>query len=145
VFMSGLFEMGERRIDGQWRHIGDPAYDRWLRDRIAAVADILASRRVPVVWATYPHVRMHDPADPTVAWADMDENDPARVDRLNRIVAEVVRDRPGFRMLDLAAWTRTLPGGEFAPELRDGVHFRWRAAEQLGDWLVPEILHPDTT
>jgi peptidoglycan/LPS O-acetylase OafA/YrhL len=145
VFMSGLFEMGERRIGGRWRHIGDPAYDRWLRDRIAAVADVLGSRGVPVVWATYPHVRMHDPADPTVAWEDMDENDPARVDRLNRIVAEVVGDRPGFRIVDLAAWTRTLPGGEFAPDLRDGVHYSWGAAEQLGDWLVPEILRQSAT
>jgi peptidoglycan/LPS O-acetylase OafA/YrhL len=145
VFMSGLFELGERRIDGRWRHIGDPAYDRWLRDRVAGLADVLASRGVPVVWATYPHVRMHDPADPTVGWADMDENDPSRVDGLNRIVAEVIGDRAGFRMLDLAAWTRTLPGGEFDPDLRDGVHYSWGAAERLGDWLVPEILGANTT
>jgi peptidoglycan/LPS O-acetylase OafA/YrhL len=145
VFTSGLFEMGERRIGGRWRHLGDPDYDRWLRDRIAAVADVLASRGVPVVWTTYPHVRMHDPADPTVRWDDLAENDPARIDRLNRIVAEEVGDRPGFRLLDLGAWTRTLPGGEFAPDMRDGVHFRWAAAGPLSDWLVPEILPDDAT
>ncbi len=140
LFTSGLFELGERQIGGRWQHIGDPDYDRWLRGRVGAIADVLASRGVPVVWMTYPHVRTHDPADPTVRWSDLDENDPARVDRLNRIVAEEVGDRPGFRLLDLGAWTRTLPGGEFAPDLRDGVHFRWGAAELVGEWLVPEIL-----
>jgi hypothetical protein len=145
VFTSGLFELGERRIDGHWRHIGQPAYDRWLRDRVGAVADILASRHVPVVWATYPHVRMHDPADPTVRWQDLAENDPARVDRLNQIVAEEVGDRPGFRLIDLGGWTRSLPGGEFAPDMRDGVHYLWGAADLVGAWLVPEILSDDAT
>ncbi len=145
LFTSGLFELGERRIDGRWRHIGEPAYDRWLRDRIGAVADVLASRGVPVVWTTYPHVRMHDPADPTVQWPDLNENDPARVDRLNRIVAQEVGDRPGFRLVDLGAWTGTLPGGEFAPDMRDGVHYLWGAADPLGEWLVPRLVPPDTT
>ncbi len=140
VFTSGVFELGDREVDGEWAHIGQPAYDRWLRGRLAGLADRMATLGVPVLWATFPHVRLQDNGDPTRSWKDIDSNDPARVDRLNELVGEVVAGRPGFRVVDLEAWTETLPGGEFAADMRDGTHYSWRAAEPLGEWLAPQVL-----
>jgi peptidoglycan/LPS O-acetylase OafA/YrhL len=140
VFSSGVFEMGERQFAGDWYHLGDPVLDRWLRERFDEIADVLASQGVPVVWATHPYVHMKDPHDPTVPWADLGENDPARVDRLNEIVGEVVVDRPGFHVVDLQSWSRDLPGGQFAPEMSDGVHYTGRAARLLAGWLMPQAL-----
>jgi hypothetical protein len=139
VFSSGVFEMGERQFAGDWYHLGDPIADRWLGEQFDEIADVLASAGAPVVWATHPHIRMKDPYDPTVPWADMGENDPARVDRLNEIVRDVA-DRPGFHVVDLQAWSRDLPGGQFAPEMSDGVHFTGRAAGLLSEWLMPRVL-----
>jgi peptidoglycan/LPS O-acetylase OafA/YrhL len=141
VFTSGVFELGTRRIDGRWVHIGQRTYDRWLRGRLDALADLLASLDVPVLWTTFPHVRLHDADDPTRPAEEVDSNDPARVDRLNELVREVAAGRPGFRVVDLEGWTEALPGGEFDESLRgDGVHYSWGAAEPLGAWLAPQVL-----
>jgi peptidoglycan/LPS O-acetylase OafA/YrhL len=140
VFSSGVFEMGERQFAGDWYHLGDPIVDRWLGEQFDEIADVLASAGVPVVWATHPYIRMKDPHDPTVPWADMGENDPARVDRLNEIAGDVVADRPGFHVVDLQAWSRDLPGGQFAPEMTDGVHYTGQAARLLSGSLTPRVL-----
>jgi hypothetical protein len=139
VFTSGVFELGERQFAGDWYHLGEGPYDAWLRDRLDELADVLTSAGVPVVWTTFPHVRLHDSTDPTARWQDLAANDPARVDRLNGLVAEVAADHPAIHLADLAAWTRTLPGGEFDPEMRDGAHYTWAAARPLARWLVPEV------
>ena len=42
---------------------------------------------------------------------------------------------------DLAAWMRTLPGGELDPNIRpDGVHFSKPGAVEVAGWLGPELL-----
>ena len=140
LFTSGVFELGERRFADDWYHVGERPYDAWLRDVLEGYADLFASAGVPVVWTTFPHVRIADESDPTRPWDELAPNDPARVDRLNELVREVVAGRPGFAVLDLEAWTRTtMPGGEFDPDMRDGTHYSWAAAEPLGEWLVPEL------
>jgi peptidoglycan/LPS O-acetylase OafA/YrhL len=139
VFTSGVFEMGERQFAGDWYHLGDPVFDRWLEERLAGIADVLASKDVPVLWGTLPHLRMRDPADLSVPWDELDENDPARVDRLNELVLEVVADRPGVEIVDLGAWARDLPDGEFGEERADGVHVAWAGAAELAAWLGPQV------
>ena len=58
VVLPGVGELGDREIDGRWRHLGDPAYDAWLRQRLEDLADRgVGRRRGPVVWATTPHVQ----------------------------------------------------------------------------------------
>ncbi len=139
VFAAGVFEMGERRFAGDWYHLGDPVFDRWLEERLAATAAILSTSDVPVVWGTLPHLRMRDPADRSIPWDELDENDPARVDRLNEIVREVAADRPDVHVVDLGAWARGLPDGEFGEARADGVHFAWAGAAELGAWLAPQV------
>ena len=48
----------------------------------------------------------------------MDDNDPARVDRLNEIIRQVVSDRDDMSIVDLGAWAQRLPRGEFLPAQR---------------------------
>ncbi|MBN2622880.1 MAG: acyltransferase family protein [Acidimicrobiales bacterium] len=145
VFTSGVFELGEREFAGDWYHLGDPVFDRWFTGEVTAIADLLAATGAPVVWPTHPHVRLDDPDDPTVAWSDLGENDPDRVDRLNEIVSEVVGDRPGFHRIELDRWTEELPGGEFGDRMRDGVHYSWAAAPLVADWLVPQVIASAST
>jgi peptidoglycan/LPS O-acetylase OafA/YrhL len=140
VFTSGVFELGERRIDGEWVHIGDPAYDDWLRGRLAYLADLMATVDAPVLWMTFAHVRLRDSSDPTRPWQEIPGNDPARVDRLNELLREVVDGRPGFELVELGAWTDAKPDGGFEPDFRDGTHYQWGAADELGTWLAPQVL-----
>jgi peptidoglycan/LPS O-acetylase OafA/YrhL len=141
VVVMGGKDLSEREIDGQWRHFGDPVFDEWFRGEVDALADILAVEGVPVLWTAWPHLQIAAANDPTSKWQDFDDNDPARVDRLNEIVAEEVGDRPLFQIADVGDWLREQPGGEDSRELRgDGVHFSVEGAERLGAWLVPQIV-----
>lgn len=141
VMTMGGKDLSERRIDGEWRHLGDPVFDDWFRGQVDEVADILAAEGVPVLWTTWPHVRIPAFGDPSRNWQIFDDNDPARVDRMNQIVTEEIEGRPRFEVLDVAGWLQQMPGGEHNPEYRaDGVHFTVDGARHLGRWMVPQVI-----
>jgi hypothetical protein len=101
----------------------------------------MAAEQAPVLWTSATRTRIVRPEDPSRQWDDYPDNDPARVDRLNAIVADVVAERPGFQMVDVSGWLRSQPGGEGNAELRgDGVHWFPEASDMLAEWLTPQIL-----
>jgi|SRR5690606_24419341 len=125
----GHADLADRRRDGRWRHLGEPAFDDWFVGEVGELADVLAAEGAPVLWATTPDV-------PRLRGA----GDPARVDRLNELVDEAVGGRPGFRMVDVAEWLRDV-GGEDDPRYRaDGAHYTVRGADELVAWLAPQLL-----
>jgi peptidoglycan/LPS O-acetylase OafA/YrhL/lysophospholipase L1-like esterase len=140
VLAMGLADLGGRPLDGQWRLPGDPAHDRWLLGRLDALATTMEQQGVPVVWLTFPHIRLVDTGDPTRPWSDIPVNDPARVDRFNQLLRETVARHPGIELLDLAAWVDTWPNGSFDPHDRDGVHFSFAGSEKVAAWLAPQLL-----
>ena len=141
VVMMGHKDMSERQVAGRWRHLGDPVFDEWLRPQVGQLADMLSAEGAPVLWMKVPELRIARQNDPTSRWDMYDDNDPARVERFNEILAEQVADKPLIHLVDLPAWLRTLPGGETDPEIRpDGVHFSRTGAGQLTNWLVPQVL-----
>jgi hypothetical protein len=138
VVVGGLGELGDRQIDRDWRHIGDPLYDAWLVDELDGLADTLASADVPVLWATYPHVRVPgDDGD----WTSVPENDPQRVDRLNELIQRTVAGRDGFQVIDLVAAAQEFPrGGEFSADYRqDGVTLTQTGSDRVGAWLAGRV------
>jgi hypothetical protein len=141
VVTIGQKDVSERFLGGQWRHLGDPVFDGWFRGQVDDLADILAVEGVPVLWTTSPHVQIAVANDPSSHWQDYDDNDPARIDRLNELVSEELVGRPRFQLVDVAGWLRQLPGGEQNRDYRaDGVHFTRDGSNRLGQWLVPQIL-----
>jgi peptidoglycan/LPS O-acetylase OafA/YrhL len=140
VMVMGLLDLNGREIDGEWREPGDPVHDRWLRGRIDELASVLEAPGVPVVWMTFPHVRAKDRSDPTRAWETLAINEPAKVDRFNELLAEVVADHDGIELVDLAGWLETWPEQSFDPEMRDGIHFSYAGADKVGNWLIPQVL-----
>jgi lysophospholipase L1-like esterase len=140
VVMMGHKDMSERQVEGRWRHLGDPVFDEWLRPQVGELADMLSAEGVPVLWMKVPELRIARQNDPTSRWDMYADNDPARVDRFNEILAEQVADKPLIRLVDLPAWLRAHPGGETDPDIRpDGVHFSRTGAGQLTDWLLPQV------
>jgi peptidoglycan/LPS O-acetylase OafA/YrhL len=140
VVNMGHADLADRPLEGRWRHLGQPAFDQWFAGQMGDLADVLATERAPVFWASTTHPRMLRADDPSRPWSSYVDNDPARADRLNEILADVVGSRPGFRILDVAGWLRDV-GGEDGPDYRaDGVHYTIRGADELAAWMAPELL-----
>jgi peptidoglycan/LPS O-acetylase OafA/YrhL len=137
VVVTGIGELGERELDGAWRHIGDPQYDDWLGGQLAELADELAAGGTPVFWATIPHVRMGG-----AAWTTHDDNDPARVDRYNELVRAAAAGHDQIQVVDMTAWAQELPrGGEFSTDYRpDGVTFTEAGADQAAAFVVRSVV-----
>jgi peptidoglycan/LPS O-acetylase OafA/YrhL len=140
VLTSGIWEVVDRRLPGddRFRNIGDPVVDRYLLAEMLSAIDTLAARGATVVLLTYPHFE----AGRDQGYSDLPESDPARVDRLNEIMAEAVSLRPGVAVLvDFQAWLAAQPGGELDPAKRtDGLHFEDAFSVQIGQWLGPQLL-----
>jgi peptidoglycan/LPS O-acetylase OafA/YrhL len=139
VLLMGLGDIGGREVEGEWREFGDPVFDEWLRRKLDEIADTLAASGTPVLWLTYPDVRVADPEDPTADLAEIELNDPERIDTLNDMFRDVVAGRPGFRIGDLNAWMRTWDD-EFDTDIRDGVHFTLMGSQWGGRFVAPEAL-----
>ena len=147
VVVGGLADLGQREIDRQWRHIGDPVFEDWLGDRYDDLADTLAGQDVPVLWATYPRVRLTPGNDGEGDWTGVADNDPLRVERLNQIIQNAVSGRENFTLIDLDAWTQDLPGGgAFSAEYRlEGRDLTEAGADAAARWLVPKVLEATGT
>jgi hypothetical protein len=154
VVQTGPWDVADRRLEGsdEWLAPGDEEYDDYLRSEMSTLTDLLLDEGVYVVWATAPHLDVGRGRDTD---EDFPENDPARVDRFNEIVREVMDARDGAVTLELQALLDQRPGGEFeatytGPDgdeliLRpDGVHFETEGAielarEGLGDALLEAL------
>jgi peptidoglycan/LPS O-acetylase OafA/YrhL/lysophospholipase L1-like esterase len=140
VMLMGMADIGGREIDGEWYQPGDPVFDAWFSERLDGVADALASGGDPVVWLTYPRIRVADRHDPTRSPDDIALNEPHRVEALNAAISEAVEGRPGFSVVDLNGWVESWPEGQFDTELRDGVHFTLAGSGRAGEWLAPHLI-----
>jgi hypothetical protein len=140
VMTSGIWEVVDRRLPGddRFRHIGQPEIDRYLLRELLAAVDLLGSKGATVVLLTYPHFQ----AGRDQGYVDLPESDPARVDRLNAIMGEVVALRPGVvTSIDFQSWLAGRPGGEHDPAIReDGLHFYDSFAPTIAEWLAPQIV-----
>ncbi len=115
--------------------------DDYLRQEMLSAVDLLTTDGTLVVWLTHPPIRNLDrgrvPETPFPEW------DPARMKRFNALVFELETQRPGqVRAIDLAAYMRELPMGEFDPNYRpDGVHLTPEGAANIAEaWLGEELL-----
>ncbi|MEZ5347584.1 MAG: acyltransferase family protein [Microthrixaceae bacterium] len=140
VLVSGIWEVVDRRLQGddRFRRIGEPLVDRYILSEFLSAIDTLAARGANVVVLTYPHFE----AGRDQGYSDLPESDPARVDRLNELLAEAVSMRPGVATLvDFQDWLAAQPGGELDPLKReDGLHFRDEYAPTIGAWLGPQLV-----
>jgi hypothetical protein len=140
VLTSGIWEVVDRRFPGddRWRQVGRPEVDRYVLREFVAAIDTLASTGASVVLVTYPHLQ----AGADQGFAGLPESDPARIDRLNELMAEAAGLRPGVAtIIDIRPWLTTLPGGEFDPAKRsDGIHFTDGFSREIGRWLAPQVV-----
>jgi peptidoglycan/LPS O-acetylase OafA/YrhL len=141
VVQTGPWDVADRKLEGddEWRHIGDPVYDDYLRDELDAANQLLLDQGVTVVWLTAPHIEAGKNQEPPPS-EPYPESDPARMDRLNAMIRELADAREGVVVVDLAAWVAGLPPGEDERLRPDGVHFDLERSVEVAQWLAPELM-----
>jgi peptidoglycan/LPS O-acetylase OafA/YrhL len=140
VVAPGQWELVDHlmRGDSVWRHMGDPTWDAYVKSELLAANDVLASNGALVVWLNVPDYGTVD-AERLPAW-QRQSHDPARVARLNQILAEVVAERPtSARLVDLRSWME--PRRDDTNLRDDGTHYNWSGQDDMvTDYLGPQLL-----
>ena len=134
----GFWEVMDRVVDGHWQHLGDRGYDAYETAQLERAVAVLSSGGAKVALFTAPYFQTGEQPDGR-PWP---QDDPARVDRLNQLLADVARRHPG--VVSLVPLHRFLdPQGHFTWTLDghvvrqgDGVHTTLAG----GAYLAPRIL-----
>lgn len=139
LLMVGRWELVDRVSEGEWTHVGDDAYDAYLRGELNRALDILGSTGARVVVTTAPYNRRAERADGTL----YPEDKPQRADAWNDLLREVVEARPNATVLDLNE--KMSPRGYYTTRVdgirlrSDGVHPTPEAVEWLTPWLTDAL------
>jgi peptidoglycan/LPS O-acetylase OafA/YrhL len=139
LLIIGRWEIVDRMHEGEWTHIGDPAYDAYLRGELGRALDILGSTGARVVVTTEPYNRRGEKPDGSL----YPEDDPDRVDDWNALLRRVVGKRPNVTVLDLNK--KLGPNGAYTTKVdgirvrSDGVHPTPEAVKWLTPWLTDAL------
>ncbi|WP_156426814.1 acyltransferase family protein [Mycobacterium sp. IS-3022] len=139
LLIVGRWEVVDRMNEGRWTHIGEPAYDAYLRAELNRALDILSSTGARVVVTTEPYNRRAEKPDGSL----YPEDDPDRTDDWNALLRSAVKYRQNVSVLDL---NRKLgPNGGYTNRIdgirirSDGVHPTPEAVEWLTPWLTDAL------
>ncbi len=143
VAAGGLWDVTNRKPPGfaRWTHIGDPSYDAYLTGEIRHLADLVQRGGASLVWLNAPHWDpVYTPAN-FMGRGPYPEAEPARADRYNEVLTAALAGRPKTQILDIRGFLQSLPGGEFAPDVRaDGVHLTEHSTRVVAQWLLPQLI-----
>ena len=141
IIKVGPIEADDHLLPGdtQWRFLGDPVFDDYLTRRMTEAVDVVIDHGAIPVWLKSPLI---EPERSTLLPNDDPSGDPARMKRFNAILDSVAKRRPELKIVDLAAFVKRWPAGEFDVVLRpDGVHFDPAVVTaSVAPWLEAEVL-----
>jgi peptidoglycan/LPS O-acetylase OafA/YrhL len=147
VILLNRWELMDRRLNGAYRHVGQPDYDAYLGGQLDRAVSVAGRRgaRVVLLTAAYTH-RAETPSGGLYP-----EDQPARVDAWNRLLRRTAARHPDrISVLDLNA--HACPAGRFAwqvagvPMRSDGLHFTPAGVRRvIAPWLLPELATAATT
>ena len=139
LLIIGRWEVVDRVNEGDWTHIGDDAYDGYLRGELQRALDILTSTGAHVVVTTEPYNRRGERADGSL----YPEDQPVRADRWNTLLRSVIGKRSDVTVLDLNK--KLCPDGYYTTKVdgikmrMDGVHPTPEAVKWLTPWLTDAL------
>jgi hypothetical protein len=140
VILLGRWEVLDRRIDGQWQHLGQPGFDEYLSAQLDLAIAIAGSDGATVIVCTAPYYQGAErPQGGVYA-----EDTPARVNRFNQVVRAAVDRHPGVILFDLHSLVS--PGGRYTATINgrairssDGVHFTPDGSAFVAAKLLPLV------
>ncbi|BFU44794.1 acyltransferase family protein [Krasilnikovia sp. MM14-A1004] len=135
------WELMDRRYQGRYQHVGEPAYDTYLTAQLDAAVAIAASRGAAVVLLTAAYTHRAERPDGGL----YPEDQPQRVDAWNRLLGAEAARHPGtVTVLDLAPLV--CPDGRFTRDIggmrvrSDGLHYTPYAVQSIiAPWLLPRL------
>jgi len=139
LLIVGRWEIVDRVNEGDWTHIGDDAYDEYLRGELQRAIDILTSTGARVVVTTEPYNRRSERPDGSL----YPEDQPSRADRWNTLLRSVIGNRRDVTVLDLNE--KLCPDGYYTNKVdgikmrTDGVHPTPEAVKWLTPWLTDAL------
>ena len=139
LLIVGRWEVVDRVNEGHWTHIGDDAYEAYLRGELQRALDILTSTGAHVVVTTEPYNRRGERPDGSL----YPEDQPARADHWNTLLRSVIGKRPDVTVLDLNK--KLCPNGYYTSKVDgikmriDGVHPTPEAVKWLTPWLTDAL------
>ncbi|MEU4215658.1 acyltransferase family protein [Actinoplanes sp. NPDC026623] len=139
VILLDRWELMDRKLNGRYRHVGQPDYDTYLRKELDLAIDIVTAQGALPVLLTAPYTRRAERPDGGL-WP---EDQPQRADSWNALLREAAK-RHDAVVLDLNR--RVCPDGKFtwrAGEVRirsDGLHFTPDGVRRhIAPWLLPQL------
>ncbi len=139
LLAEGEYEVRDQRVGRSWIHIGTPAFDGTERAALTRAVGVLHSTGATVVLLTAPYYQQLVEQPDGAPWP---EDDPARVDRYNSLLREVVAGSGGSAVVaDLNA--QLDPGGHYDQTVdgidvrfADGIHVSQAGANMVAPWLL---------
>ncbi|HWD51010.1 MAG TPA: acyltransferase family protein [Acidimicrobiales bacterium] len=138
--LVGRWEINDRLINGQWMHIGEPAYDTILRQSLEQAVNVAGSTGAQVMLMTAPCFDSGE-QDNGQPWP---EDSATRLSEYNTIVRQVASEHPSnTEVFDLDALV--CPGGHFAltvdgVQIRDADGIHIVPTDAAGQWLDARVL-----
>jgi len=144
LVLLGRWEVLDRVHDGQWMHVGQPAFDTYLSSELELVTKTLTSRGGRVAYLSAP-CNNHELAD-LASPGRLPPDDQARVNQFNALQAKVVAAHPGVAQMVPFA-DLLCPGGQFVRSVQgvglrtsDGVHLQRLAGRLFVQQQLPPLL-----
>jgi peptidoglycan/LPS O-acetylase OafA/YrhL len=144
LVLLGRWEVLDRVHDGQWMHIGEPAFDAYLRSELELATSVLTSEGGRVAFLTAP-CNNHELAD-LASPGRLPPDDAHRVELFNEMQASVAAEHPGVTMMVPLA-DLLCPGGRYVASISgvplrtsDGVHFMPLAGRLFVRAELPTVL-----
>ena len=139
VILLDRWELMDRKLHGQYRHVGQPDYDAYLRKELDLAIGIVTEQGALPVLLTAPYTRRAERPDGGL-WP---EDQPQRVDAWNALLRDAAKRRHAV-VVDLNR--RVCPDGDFtwrAGGVRirsDGLHFTPQGVRRyIAPWLLPQL------
>lgn len=137
IIVGGAADLSNRRLpgSGQWSHVGEAGYDRWLLDQFSHFVDSIAVPGTRILWFSSPDIDPRYVAGET-GTPPFDEADPRRTSRYNELIRQFAARDERVEFVDFASAVQSHPGGQFESKMRpDGAHIDLTQAPELIAWI----------
>ncbi len=142
ALLVGRWEVTDRKLDGVWTHVGEPAYDVYLSAHLDEAITALSSHGAKVALLTAPVFEPQEAPDGDY----YPETDATRVVAFNRLLAQAAARHPGVAALVDFGHVLT-PDDRYAASINgevvrwsDGVHVAPAGSELAARALFPRLV-----
>lgn len=126
------WDVTDRRVPSlgpDWTHIGNADFDAYAASEYRLATEVLTSTGATMIWLEGAHLNREITP----------QNDPVRIDRLNRIVADATAGLR-VRFADYPGFIGPVGATRDTQLRRDGVHLSDKGQAEVAEWLTSAVL-----